>query len=88
MQNQVTPDFFKKIQAHDVKQLVAGKGCATLHGLSCKFASPSYDDAGLCTILQDNKCTVKIVGQPTSDCATYELCGHGKCLQVKIAAAC
>jgi|GEM_PF-3591414 len=87
MTNQITPDFFKKIQASDVKQLVEGKGSATLHGISCKVTSPSYDDAGLNTVLQDYQCTVKIVGQPTSNKATYEVSGRGKSLQVEIAAA-
>lgn len=85
MSNRVNPNFFSKLQACDVKEIVACNGRATLHGQKCEFKYPSCNDAVLCTILQDNKCTLKIVGSPEQDCCTYEVCGHGKTCQIKIA---
>jgi hypothetical protein len=69
----------------DIKSLVHNQGRTKLGGQEWALKAPSWNDSALQAIISDPQFTAKPAGAPPSDGKwTYELCGHGKTIQVTI----
>ena len=75
----------KSFQANDIKSLVRNQGRANLGGQEWALKAPSWSDSTLQAIISDPKLTARPTGNPAVDGrCTYELCGHGKKINITI----
>jgi hypothetical protein len=75
----------KGFHASDIKSLVHNQGRAKLGGQEWALKAPSWSDSTLQAIISDPKLTARPTGNPAVEGRfTYELCGHGKTINVTI----